>query len=412
MLKMVLRCPQCNRICLQLAFYEEHQKVHALQKAESEKLMVTGYGTINADCDTFVDIGTKKTDIPVPETEPQETDCDPLAVGPEEMRLEPLAVDPEEMRLEPLAVDPEEMRLEPVTVDSGEMRLEPSAVEPEEMRLDPLAIDPEEMRLAAQPEKQTAIAPVAAAAAAATAAAVPVVNDPPDVEIIDVIDYVRTCDDDDDDVVDESFSCVLCEKSFFSHPLYLTHLFSHSEKQKCVQCKENFRNAGEFEVHMIEHNLSKNQSARRFNRCKKCHASFFSQKVFAQHCSNAHGKNVLRCQLCEKEFSRMSRFQYHVLRHVGQSMYMCFEECGLVFGDKVSLRKHTSFHKASSSGSIGELTVHQCYDCAVCYFDNLSVLEHRHKAHNSQKPYYCQKCDEVYFVEKLYKSHSCFTGKV
>ncbi|XP_064089825.1 zinc finger protein Xfin-like isoform X2 [Macrobrachium nipponense] len=331
---MALRCPQCKRMCLQMAFYEEHQKVHALQKAETEAVMDTGYATVNAACDTFVDIRTKKTDFPATATEPQRTERDPLTVDLEE--------------------------------------------------------------IAAQPEEQ--------AASVAAAAAVPVANVSPDVEIIDVVDI--TCDD------DESFHCVHCEKRFFSHSLYLTHLFSHSEQQQCRQCKENFSNAGDLEVHMIEHSLLEKQAVHRFNRCTKCNAAFFSQKVFVQHHANAHIKNLLRCQVCEEEFSRISRFQYHVLKHVGQTMYVCYEKCGLVFGDKASLKKHTSFHKASSSSKTGEVSVHQCFDCAVCYFDNLSVLEHRHKSHKAQKPYHCEKCDEVYFVEKLYKSHSCFTEQV
>ncbi|XP_068249976.1 zinc finger protein 431-like isoform X2 [Palaemon carinicauda] len=412
---MASRCQHCKRICLTVAFYEEHQKVHELKKLENLKL--PGNATINAVVGNVAGF-SGNTDMELLEVgaassaneSPMEiVHLELMEDGKSDQNTRTKEAYPQEMENDPLPV-------ENVTVEVGN---DPIEVENdiEEVEEDPLAVEPRAIEDSVLKVKQggpsnsvisnsCVVSPIAAAVAMKEdASEVQIIDvvDASEVRIIHVADRSRTHDGNGS----KDFTCTHCANVFPSHPLYLDHLFTHFKLRDCPQCKESFGNLGEFEIHMIEHKISPKTYIPQHNRCVKCNAPFTKHKICVLHLASAHVKYcALICYNCKTTFTNIVNYQYHVLKHIGRSMHICYEFCGMVFDNKSALDKHISFHKNCDSSK--ENTLYQCYICAIAFLDKVSLSEHRYTLHKTLKPFYCKDCDQIYYNEKFFQSHSCF----
>ena len=55
-------------------------------------------------------------------------------------------------------------------------------------------------------------------------------------------------------------------------------------------------------------------------------------------------KKKLRCQYCDKAFSKNFDLQQHIRAHTGEKPFQCIV-CGRAFAQKSNVKKHMSTHK-------------------------------------------------------------------
>ena len=109
------------------------------------------------------------------------------------------------------------------------------------------------------------------------------------------------------------------------------------------------------------------------------------------------GQSPLKCQECDKTFTRPQHLNSHKLIHTGEKPFNC-QKCGKKFRRKDKLKIHERIH-----------TGERPYSCLYCDFkgntsDNLKT--HLKRMHfKEEKSYSCSKCDAKFSERPLLKAH-------
>lgn len=62
-------------------------------------------------------------------------------------------------------------------------------------------------------------------------------------------------------------------------------------------------------------------------------------------------KKKLRCQYCDKSFSKNFDLQQHIRAHTGEKPFQCIV-CGRAFAQKSNVKKHMATHKVNNNALI------------------------------------------------------------
>lgn len=104
--------------------------------------------------------------------------------------------------------------------------------------------------------------------------------------------------------------------------------------------------------------------------------------------------NAFKCQICEKQFILLSRFQKHLQTHCKDEDHAC-SLCGKVFRNLSLLQKHENAHKVTR------------FACVYCNRElaskhQLDIHIRRHKGEYSHK---CSECGKEYYNSKAFRQH-------
>ncbi|XP_071135779.1 zinc finger protein 436-like isoform X2 [Mytilus edulis] len=122
-------------------------------------------------------------------------------------------------------------------------------------------------------------------------------------------------------------------------------------------------------------------------------------------------KKFYACDICNKEFSKLSNVQRHKKVHERNMPYSCVT-CKAGFTELDKLQKHAQEHKDDDSSEIGspknvakesQLLKHKViqqksYSCSICRksFKNSTSLRIHENRHKGIKPYKCGECDKSF----------------
>ncbi|XP_063402710.1 zinc finger protein 568-like [Mytilus trossulus] len=119
-------------------------------------------------------------------------------------------------------------------------------------------------------------------------------------------------------------------------------------------------------------------------------------------------KKCYACDICNKEFSKLSNVKRHKKVH---ESYSCVT-CNAGFTELDKLQKHLLEHKDDDSSEIGssknttdesqrlkhKLTQQKSYSCSICRknFKNSTSIRIHENRHKGIKPYKCRECDKSF----------------
>ncbi|XP_052090147.1 zinc finger protein 724-like isoform X1 [Mytilus californianus] len=124
-----------------------------------------------------------------------------------------------------------------------------------------------------------------------------------------------------------------------------------------------------------------------------------------------NGKKRYACDICNKEFSKLSNVQRHKKVHEKNKSFSCVT-CNSGFTELGKLQKHIQQHKDDDSLEKGstkniteesempndKLTRQKSYSCSICRknFKNSTSLRIHENRHKGIKPYKCGECDKSF----------------
>lgn len=127
----------------------------------------------------------------------------------------------------------------------------------------------------------------------------------------------------------------------------------------------------------------------------KCNRRVINPLFLKVHGNVVHELEPLRCPICDKIFTDVQRYKFHVRRHMGDSSETC-KICGKQF-------VRTAEFKAHMRGHLG-IRNYCCEICGASYSMPSSLLEHR-KTHDERNKSQCQICFKIFVTKKRLTKH-------
>ncbi|XP_041458248.1 zinc finger protein 585A-like [Lytechinus variegatus] len=197
----------------------------------------------------------------------------------------------------------------------------------------------------------------------------------------------------------------------------------------------------EFEGEGQDFQPSKTRPSNKRKVCDFCHKSFANAQVLKTHMRRHTGERPYFCTLCDKTFTQKNGLIVHMHTHANEE-FKC-QECGVVFTQLRSLKRHSKFHtgevkmKRSASRLLSEFRIRvpqvlsdkgvkskykNVFRCDFCGkdFNNGSQLMIHRRVHTNERPFECGICqrrfkqkitlrdhESTHFSEKCYKCDQC-----
>ena len=236
-------------------------------------------------------------------------------------------------------------------------------------------------------------------------------------------------------VQEGTFHCDYCEKDFPSTNNLKRHKFNVHEKwkhHKCEKCEASFRSPGRLSEHInAKHVPSDLKMAKditcdicnkQFDRidylrthkyfihknikvkCHTCGKGCKSPGVLKKHLQVHHcdgNPKIVKCDICEKEFSDIGDFKKHMnYVHNRMRKYPC-EHCEKKFATSYNLKTHLRLiHKK------GTLNTIKCNLCEKEFALRTNLITHMNNVHLKIKRYHCIKCEKTFFDSTKLKKHT------
>ncbi|XP_067655564.1 zinc finger protein 585A-like [Haliotis asinina] len=110
---------------------------------------------------------------------------------------------------------------------------------------------------------------------------------------------------------------------------------------------------------------------------------------------DAKSENVLRCQICDKEFGSSRARKVHQATHPGGFVSDC-DLCGKRFKNGSNLARHMRMHRGEKP--------FKCKVCGKKYADRKTVIVHE-RVHTGERPHKCEQCGKDFSNPKSYRYH-------
>ncbi|KAG5676631.1 hypothetical protein PVAND_006451 [Polypedilum vanderplanki] len=148
--------------------------------------------------------------------------------------------------------------------------------------------------------------------------------------------------------ISSEYKCSICFKNFDNNELLDVHLKSHSKpKFSCSKCDKQFSQLRNFKYHMSIHAGTKEFSA----SCPECGKTFNDKGYLSSHLKIHRNKKEHVCPYCPKSFNQRVAFNMHVRIHLGLKPHCC-TECGKTFSRKMLLKQHYRTHSGEVRTSL------------------------------------------------------------
>ncbi|XP_076470316.1 uncharacterized protein LOC143300488 [Babylonia areolata] len=203
------------------------------------------------------------------------------------------------------------------------------------------------------------------------------------------------------------FKCNECDadlSSAYQLSRHIRNLHRQERPFKCMLCGKEFFDAKPYKKHMYQHTVqltNPNQLGSKQPKqhlCNLCNKAFFwrglSAHVASEHpgmsLSDVLSKEVLKCDLCDKEFSCQQTLRVHKRGHTNVKRFKC-DKCDRQFAVLSALRFHSRKHS--------EDRPHCCQDCGKT-FRWLSNLSYHRMTHHTPKPDYAEVHIDTYMCNE------------
>ncbi|KAM6160565.1 zinc finger protein 445-like isoform 2-T3 [Erethizon dorsatum] len=202
-------------------------------------------------------------------------------------------------------------------------------------------------------------------------------------------------------VVEDTFPCQQCGKTFTQKKTLLEHQGIHAGKTpyQCSECGKGFTYRSAFIVHKKKHAIKRKPEG----------APTSSQDVVFQAPQSGHApEEPHKCSQCGKAFRNHSFLLIHQRIHTREKPYKC-RECGKAFRWSSNLYRHQRRHSAHRQcerrpsgeppGLSPEVRTDQkpfwCQECGKTFTRKRSLLDHK-GIHSGEKRYKCSVCGKSY----------------
>ena len=136
----------------------------------------------------------------------------------------------------------------------------------------------------------------------------------------------------------KTFQCEICGKEMKHEASLVMHNINVHQPSKnlpCNICKKTYPNKYKLKAHKIKvHEKSV---------CTICGKSvmqtFIKQHMIAIHSINNETEEILKCEICQKEFGSRQFLNKHMITHTGLKPYKC-KHCGQGFSDSSNRLNH------------------------------------------------------------------------
>ncbi len=182
----------------------------------------------------------------------------------------------------------------------------------------------------------------------------------------------------------KTFSCTLCDRSFLYESQLKSHVDAVHSKLKpftCTLCHKSFAQKGALNQHIKAVHL------KAFS-CTLCHKSFASKHCLAQHV-DGHKLKRYFCTLCDKSFTQSGSLPAHIdAVHRKIRPFTC-TLCDKSFGQKTHLTRHV---KIVHEG----LKPFSCTLCDKSFSERGNLTKHTDSVHHKKKPFSCTLCEKSF----------------
>lgn len=138
-----------------------------------------------------------------------------------------------------------------------------------------------------------------------------------------------------------SFTCKICNRSFF-HKGTLTHHMKSHKSNFCNICKQEFPH-GQLDTHICVPPVTSHKVTK---SCELCGKVFANPSALRIHYVVHTGEKPYRCSICGKGFTQKGNLKCHLRIHTGERPFQCMW-CGKTFTQKVNLNHHLMSHRNS-----------------------------------------------------------------
>ncbi|XP_026758893.2 zinc finger protein 624-like [Galleria mellonella] len=151
----------------------------------------------------------------------------------------------------------------------------------------------------------------------------------------------------------------------------------------CEMCNKKFIYLERFEAHKLAH-----EGKIVPIHCLPCNKTFMTWSGLKRHNENEHtlvNLESLKCITCGKIFKNRESLKMHRKTHGERKMYVC-DVCGKGFTTKFILRTHLETHKENRERQ------YTCEHCGKKFYTNTILLSHVSRRHTGRR-FICQICN-------------------
>ncbi|CAO1355950.1 unnamed protein product [Diamesa hyperborea] len=188
--------------------------------------------------------------------------------------------------------------------------------------------------------------------------------------------------------------CSICSKVFDSLISLDIHEKSHlKQKYECSECNKKFSQLRNYKYHMSIHRGTKEFSA----SCPECGKIFNDKGYLSSHMKIHRNKKEYLCPYCPKSFNQRVAYNMHCRIHLGLKPHCC-SECGKQFSRKMLLKQHFRTHSGEKPYSCSFA------GCGKQFADRSNMILH-YRLHSGIKPFACHLCPKAFTKKHHLKTH-------